>query len=52
MVSGPVYALAWVNGSYEPQDKILLPEGASVFGFAQGDLTGDGVANTMAFING
>ena len=52
VVEGPVYALAWVNGSYEPQDKILMPDGASVFGFAHGDLTGDGVANTMAFIKG
>jgi TolB-like protein len=52
VVSGPVYALAWINGSYEPQEKILLPAGASVFGFAQGDLTGDGVSNTMAFIKG
>jgi hypothetical protein len=50
VVAGPVYTMAWINGAYEPQDKILLPEGASVFGFAQGDLTGDGVANTMAFI--
>jgi TolB-like protein len=52
VVTGPVYALAWVNGSYEPQDKILLPEGASVFGFVQGDLTGDGLVNTLAFITG
>jgi TolB-like protein len=50
VVAAPVYALAWVNGNYEPQDEILLPDGASVFGFAQGDLTGDGVANIMAFI--
>jgi TolB-like protein len=50
VIAGPVYTLAWINGAYEPQDKILLPDGASVFGFAQGDLTGDGTANTMAFI--
>ncbi|MEE4263503.1 MAG: FG-GAP-like repeat-containing protein [Desulfobacteraceae bacterium] len=52
VVVEPVYVLGWVNGSYEPQDKILLPDGASVFGFAQGDLTGDGVDNTMAFTKG
>jgi TolB-like protein len=50
VIAGPVYTLAWINGAYEPQDKILLPDGASVFGFAQGDLTGDGTADTMAFI--
>ena len=52
VIAGPVYTMAWINGAYEPQDKILLPEGASVFGFAVGDLTGDGVANTMAFTRG
>jgi TolB-like protein len=52
VVAGPVYTMAWINGAYEPQDKILLPEGASVLGFAQGDLTGDGFADTMAFITG
>jgi len=52
VVAGPVYALAWINGAYEPQDKVLLPEGASVFGFAVGDLTGDGLANTIAFTRG
>jgi len=50
VIAGPVYTLAWINGAYEPQDKLLLPDGASVFGFAQGDLTGDGTADTMAFI--
>ena len=52
VIAGPVYTLAWINGAYEPQDKILLPDGASVFGFAHGDLTGDGIADTMAFIKG
>jgi TolB-like protein len=50
VIAGPVYTLAWINGAYEPQDKILLPDGASVFGFAYGDITRDGVADTMAFI--
>jgi len=52
IVSGPVYHLAWVNGAYEPQEKIILPKEASVFGFTIGDLTRDGLANTMAFIKG
>jgi len=50
VVSGPVWSMAWINGAYEPQNKIILPREASVFGFAYGDLTGDGVADSMAFV--
>jgi len=50
VVAGPVWSMAWVNGAYRPQEKIILPDQASVFGFAYGDLTGDGVPNTMAFV--
>jgi len=52
VVTGPVWSLSWINGTYEPQEKIVLPDEASVFGFAYGDLTGDGVPNTLAFIKG
>jgi len=52
VVTGQVYSLAWVNGGYDPQEKILLPDDASVFGFAYGDLTGDGTADSMAFLKG
>jgi TolB-like protein len=50
VITGPVFALTWINGSYEPQEKIILPDDASVFGFAYGDLTRDGTANTIAFV--
>jgi len=50
VVRGPVWRLTWVNGAYRPQEKILLPDGASVFGFAAGNLTGDGATETIAFI--
>jgi len=51
VVAGPVWTLAWINGSYEPQDRVILPDGANVFGFVTSDLTGDGEPNTLAFIN-
>jgi TolB-like protein len=51
VVAGPVYALTWINGAYEPQENVILPDKASVFGFATGDLTGDGTNETMAFIS-
>jgi len=52
VVSGPVFSMAWLNGGYETQDKVILPNEASVFGFALGDLTGDGVEDSLAFIEG
>jgi len=50
VMAGPVWSMAWVNGAYRPQEKIILPDKACVFGFTYGDLTGDGVADTMAFV--
>ncbi len=50
VVAGPVWSMAWINGAYEPQNHIILPKEASVFGFTCGDLTGDGTADTMAFV--
>ncbi|MGD9332349.1 MAG: VCBS repeat-containing protein [Desulfobacterales bacterium] len=48
--AGPVWSMAWIDGAYAPQNKITLPEEASVFGFASGDMTGDGQPNTVAFV--
>jgi TolB-like protein len=47
--TGPVYTMAWRNGTYEPQDTITLPREASVFGFAYGDVTHDGVDDMVSF---
>ncbi len=33
VVAGPVWSMSWINGAYEPQNKIVLPNEASVFGF-------------------
>ena len=52
VVAGPVYKMTWGNASYQPQDKVVLPDEASVFGFATGDLTGDGMPDTIAFVKG
>jgi hypothetical protein len=52
IMAGPVWSMAWVNGAYTPQEKIILPDQACVFGFTSGDLTGDGVADTMSFVKG
>jgi len=49
VITGPVYTMAWRNGSYEPQDQIALPKEASVFGFAHGDVTHDGVDDVVSF---
>ena len=50
VVAGPVWSMSWINGAYEPQNNIVLPKEASVFGFTTGDLIGDGTADTMAFV--
>jgi len=47
--TGPVYTMAWRSGTYEPHDKIVLPKDGSVFGFAYGDVTADGVDNIVSF---
>lgn len=47
--TGPVYAMAWINGMVEPQNKVKLPKEGSVLGFAYGDMTHDGVENTITF---
>lgn len=39
---GPVRELAWTEGGYQAVDGDSLPKGVTVFGFAVGDLTGDG----------
>jgi TolB-like protein len=50
VVTGPVWNLVWMNGSYEPQNQVILPDEASVFGFATADLTADGSEDTIAFV--
>ncbi len=47
--AGPVYSMAWINGVIEPQDRIKLPKEGNVLGFAYGDMTHDGVENSMIF---
>ena len=49
ILAGPVYTMAWINGVIEPQNAIKLPEEGSVFGFAYGDMTHDGVENSLTF---
>jgi TolB-like protein len=49
VVRGPVHRLAWVEGRYQTQSTIRLPSGASVFGFAYGDVTRDGAEDLLTF---
>ena len=51
VVGGPVFAMSWVGEAYAPQENVILPDEASVFGFAAADLTGDGAPDTLAFVN-
>jgi hypothetical protein len=49
VITGPIYTMAWRKGTYEPQNKITTPKNASVFGFAYGDVTHDGVDDIVSF---
>ncbi|MBC2737366.1 MAG: hypothetical protein HF981_23585 [Desulfobacteraceae bacterium] len=49
VVKGPLYRMAWINGAYESQQTYPLPDQGSVFGFAYGDLTGDGVEDWVTY---
>ncbi|MBN2033343.1 MAG: VCBS repeat-containing protein [Deltaproteobacteria bacterium] len=46
---GGVHRLAWLNGRYEPQERIRLPKGVNVFGFAIGDIMGKAGETIIAF---
>ena len=52
VLTGPAYTMAWRNGTYEPQEKLPLPKGGSVFGFARGDVTRDGEPDIVSFTKG
>ncbi len=52
VVRGPVHRLAWVEGRYQTQSTLKLPKGASVFGFAYGDVTRDGAEDLLTFTPG
>jgi len=49
ILAGPVYTMAWINGVIQPQSAIKLPDEGSVFGFAYGDMTHDGVEDSLTF---
>jgi hypothetical protein len=44
-----VYQLTWEDGQYKPQEPLKLPKGVNLFGFAQGDVTNEGLQSTVAF---
>ncbi|MBE9581403.1 MAG: VCBS repeat-containing protein [Proteobacteria bacterium] len=46
---GAVYRLACVNGRYESEERIRLPKGVNVFGFAIGDIMGKTDETIVAF---
>jgi len=47
-VSG-VYQLAWRNGEYGPEERLTLPRGINIFGFALGDVMNNGRQMIVAF---
>jgi TolB-like protein len=47
-----VYRLAWQNGKYESQERIRLPKGVNIFGFAMSDLMNNGQQMILAFDEG
>lgn len=47
-----VYRLAWRNGKYESQERIRLPKGVNIFGFALGDIMNNGQQMIVAFDEG
>ena len=49
LFSGPVYEMLWQNGAYEPAQQQDLPRGVNIFGFAKGNITGDGRDMIVAF---
>ena len=51
VVRGPAHRLAWIEGTYQSQSVVRLPQGTSVFGMAYGDVTRDGVEDIVVFDN-
>ena len=47
-----VYQLTWRNGEYEPEERLTLPKGINVFGFALGDVMNNGQQMIVAFDKG
>jgi TolB-like protein len=49
---GGVYALTWRDGGYQPADRVILPKGVNVFGFAIDDVMNNGEQMVAAFDQG
>jgi len=47
-----VYQLTWRNGEYVPEERLALPKGINVFGFAIGDVMNNGQQMIVAFDKG
>jgi len=47
-----VYQLAWRNGEYGPEERLTLPKGINIFGFALGDVMNKGQQMIVAFDEG
>ncbi len=47
-----VYQLAWRNGEYGPEERLTLPKGTNIFGFALGDVMNNGQQMIVAFDEG
>jgi hypothetical protein len=52
VVHGPLYRMAWIEGDYRPQETYAIPDKGSVFGFAFGDVTGDGIEDWVTYTAG
>jgi len=46
---GGVYELIWRDGDYRPGERLTLPKGVNIFGFAVGDVMNNGEQMTAAF---
>jgi hypothetical protein len=49
VVKGPLYRMSWIEGAYTPQESYLIPDEGTVFGFAYGDVTGDGLEDWVTY---
>ncbi|UCG81438.1 MAG: VCBS repeat-containing protein [Desulfobacterales bacterium] len=47
-----VYQLTWRDGEYGPEERLALPEGINIFGFALGDVMNNGEQMIAAFDGG
>lgn len=46
---GGIYELSWINGKYEPTNRVRVPRDLNVFSFAVGDVLNDGTEMILAF---